>query len=317
MVSGSTPWPTRQRPDAIARCGPPPPAWRRRPAWPGRESPDRHCHAPERWAGHRRGPAAAPAEGQKARQWPRAARHGAGRHMQRQHGALAEAHQNQAIRRQATGAPILRPENAPAAGADRVHALSAFHSGRCGKWETIDSRESRAAGQAHWVPQTAADGIRLPANAAPGRSGHCRPSHSHAPAPPDGVAAPLERRKAGAGQGTQSHAFENQLDWRHECDTFCAFANRLSASGPCLCRDGGPRRMAAIFCCGSRIWIRAGRGKNSSRAIFEDLHWLGLTWPEPVLRQSAAHGGVQGRAGCAHGGGAGLSLFVHPQGNRR
>ena len=21
-------------------------------------------------------------------------------------------------------------------------------------------------------------------------------------------------------------------------------------------------------------------------AIFEDLHWLGLTWPEPVMRQS-------------------------------
>lgn len=34
--------------------------------------------------------------------------------------------------------------------------------------------------------------------------------------------------------------------------------------------------------------IDLGRSKAEfTAAIFEDLHWLGLTWPEPVMRQSA------------------------------
>ena len=38
--------------------------------------------------------------------------------------------------------------------------------------------------------------------------------------------------------------------------------------------------------CGSRTSTGRAPGLNTSSAIYEDLAWLGITWPEPVWRQS-------------------------------
>ena len=72
---------------------------------------------------------------------------------------------------------------------------------------------------------------------------------------------------------------------KYDCYTLRALANRLSASGPCFCRaDGGAG--------GAHFLLRIedldqGRAREEFiTAIFEDLHWLGLNWDEPALRQS-------------------------------
>ncbi len=67
----------------------------------------------------------------------------------------------------------------------------------------------------------------------------------------------------------------------------------------------------------------ADRGYRPSRArpewealIVEDLHWLGLVWPEPVLRQSERLGAYRAALE-GSGAGAALSLQLHPARHRR
>ena len=123
-------------------------------------------------------------------------RHGAPQaDMQRQHGALAEAHQNQPLRRQRQPRQFL-VQKLLQHRAGAFHALLHFARDRCGKWETIESRASRAPDRAHWARQRRRRAAGF-ANAAPARSGHCRPSHSHAPAPPDGWPGPWSGARRG------------------------------------------------------------------------------------------------------------------------
>ena len=101
----------------------------------------------------------------------------------------------------------------------------------------------------------------------------------------------------------------------HDRHTLRASSDRVSASGPRLCRHG-PRPDS-----GERFLLRLedmdqGRAREEFvAAIFEDLAWLGLSWDEPVLRQSSASTPIaQALAKLAP---ADLSLLLHPQGDRR
>ncbi len=134
----------------------------------------------------------------------RGRRHGAAQaQMQRQHRALAEAGQHQPFGRQAPAAPVPHPGIRSMRGAASGDTALHFMGIDAGKWETIESPTARRArGRAHWARQRPRPAA-IPANAAPARSDHCRPRHSHAAAPPDLWRRPFAGGKARTGE--QSH----------------------------------------------------------------------------------------------------------------
>ena len=53
-----------------------------------------------------------------------------------------------------------------------------------------------------------------------------------------------------------------------------------------LLNDDMARRAAAGCCCASRISMPRAAGPEYEAAIYEDLRWLGISWQQPVRRQS-------------------------------
>ena len=72
-----------------------------------------------------------------------------------------------------------------------------------------------------------------------------------------------------------------------------------------------------ISFCGSRISTRAAAADKFIQSIFYDLKWLGLSWDEPSLAPVHPHGRLCRGAGEPEGARPGLSLFLHPRGDRR
>ena len=88
------------------------------------------------------------------------------------------------------------------------------------------------------------------------------------------------------------------LDCRHDRYTLRSFSDRVSASGTCLCRVDGVARGRTLSAADRGSGSKSRTREEFVAAILEDLAWLGLTWEEPVLRQSTRFDAYRRGAGC-------------------
>src|ERR1700722_20363562 len=168
--------------------------------------------------------------------------------------------------------------------------LSAWLADRAARSETIDSRDPPRRALAHWGQQTPPS-AKGAANAAPTRSDHCRPRHSHGTARQD--AWPDRARPQASGQSARLLRCSYGQSSKGRYDQ-TMIVTRFAPSPTGYLHLG--HAYAAIFAHdrarGGRFLLRLEdidrmrTRPEFADAIVADMGWLGLDFEEPVLSQS-------------------------------